>query len=82
MKSGLFLPPLPIPPEASAVHHITNKMLVGKPGFKDSPEWKEVKELSSLVRKLNATVQDCVNQVISYAAETERMKTRMASSPF
>ncbi len=45
MKAGLFKPPLPIPPEASAVHHISNKMVADKPAFKGSPEWHEVKEL-------------------------------------
>ncbi len=45
MKSGLFKPPFPVPPEASAVHHISNKMLADKPIFKDSPLWKETKEI-------------------------------------
>lgn len=45
MKGGLFKPPLPIPAEASAIHHITNKMVADKLPFKDSPEWGEVKKL-------------------------------------
>lgn len=45
MKAGLFKPPMPIPPEASSIHHISNKMVADKPAFKDSPQWKEVKEL-------------------------------------
>ena len=44
MKAGLFKPPFPIPFEAMAVHNITNKMVEDKPVFKDSPEWKEVKD--------------------------------------
>jgi len=45
MKAGLFKPPFPIPAESSAIHHISNKMVADKPAFKDSPEWKEVKDL-------------------------------------
>lgn len=45
IKVGLFKPPFPIPPEAMAVHHITNKMLTDKPSFKEAPEWSEVKDL-------------------------------------
>ncbi len=45
MKAGLFKPPFPIPPEASAVHHISNKMVADKPPFRGSPEWEEVKAL-------------------------------------
>ncbi len=45
MRAGLFKPPFPIPAESSAIHHISNKMVADRPAFKDSPEWKEVKEL-------------------------------------
>ena len=45
MKAGLFKPPFPVPPEASAVHHISNKMLADKPSFKESELWKEAKSL-------------------------------------
>ncbi len=34
-----------IPPEASAVHHITNKMVENKKSFKDSPEYEKIKAL-------------------------------------
>jgi len=43
--SGLYKPPIKIPPEASAVHHITNKMIADKVAFKESPEYKKIKEL-------------------------------------
>ncbi|MFA6273817.1 MAG: exonuclease domain-containing protein [Candidatus Paceibacterota bacterium] len=43
--SGLYKPPIKIPPEASAVHHITNKMLADKVAFKESPDYKKIKEL-------------------------------------
>lgn len=42
---GYYKPPKKIPPEASAVHHITNKMLADKPAFKESPDYKKVKEI-------------------------------------
>ncbi|HEV7701915.1 MAG TPA: exonuclease domain-containing protein [Candidatus Paceibacterota bacterium] len=42
---GLYKPPIKIPPEASAIHHITNKMVDGKPAFVDSPDSKKIKEL-------------------------------------
>lgn len=45
MSAGLFKPPLSIPPEVSAIHHISNKMVADKPAFKNSPEWNEIKEL-------------------------------------
>ena len=41
----LYKPPKKIPPEASAVHHITNKMVADKKTFKDSPDYKKIKEL-------------------------------------
>lgn len=41
----LFLPPKRIPPEASAVHHITNKMVADKPAFRESPDYEKVKSL-------------------------------------
>ena len=40
-----FNPGMPIPFEASAVHHITNKMVAGKPLFKDAKDYQTVKEL-------------------------------------
>jgi len=42
--SGLYKPPIKIPPEASAVHHITNKMLEDKPTFSESPDSKKIKK--------------------------------------
>ncbi len=41
----LFKPPLRIPPEASAVTHITNKMVADKPAFKDSALYGTIKTL-------------------------------------
>ncbi|MFZ2150401.1 MAG: exonuclease domain-containing protein [Minisyncoccia bacterium] len=42
---GFYKPPLKIPPEASAVHHITNKMIADAPAFKESPDSKKIKQL-------------------------------------
>ena len=42
---GLYKPPIKIPPEASAVHHITNKMLVDKISFSENPDSKKIKAL-------------------------------------
>lgn len=41
----LFKAPMPIPFEASAVHHISNRMVADKPLFKESPRYAEIKEL-------------------------------------
>ncbi len=43
--SELYKPPLAIPPEASAVHHITNKMIAVKPSFRESKDYAKVKTL-------------------------------------
>lgn len=43
--TGLYKPPKRIPPEASAVHHITNKMLENAIAFKENPDYKKIKEL-------------------------------------
>lgn len=43
--SELYKPAIPIPPEASAVTHITNKMVADKPAFKESPDYSRVKSL-------------------------------------
>lgn len=40
-----FKPPMPIPYEASAIHHISNKMVADKQPFKKSPRYKEIKTL-------------------------------------
>src|SRR3990167_133248 len=41
----LYKPEIKIPPEASAVHHITNKMVADKPSFKDSGDREKIKKL-------------------------------------
>ena len=43
--SELFKPPLPIAIEASAVCHITNKMVADKPAFRESVQYAPVKKL-------------------------------------
>lgn len=45
LLSEYFKPPLPIPFEASAVHHISNKMVADKPAFTESPRYGEIKAL-------------------------------------
>lgn len=42
---GLYLPPTKIPPEASAIHHITNKMVADKPTFKESTDQPIIKKI-------------------------------------
>jgi DNA polymerase III epsilon subunit-like protein len=41
----LYKPSIPIPPEASSVHHITNKMVADKKSFKESSDYKRIKNL-------------------------------------
>ena len=43
--AGLYKPEVKIPPEASAVHHITNKMVAEKPTFKESGDQAKIKKL-------------------------------------
>lgn len=43
--NGLYKPPIKIPPEASAVHHITNKMLLDKTSFSENPDFIKIKNL-------------------------------------
>jgi len=43
--SALYKPEKIIPPEASAIHHITNKMVADKETFKDSQEFPKIKKL-------------------------------------
>ncbi len=43
--TGLYKPPTKIPPEASAVHHITNKMVADKPAFQKTEDAKNIKKL-------------------------------------
>jgi DNA polymerase III epsilon subunit-like protein len=42
---GLYNPGKKIPPEASAVHHISNKMVADKKNFQDSGDAKKIKNL-------------------------------------
>jgi DNA polymerase III epsilon subunit-like protein len=41
----LYKPLIPIPPEASAITHITNKMVAEKPAFQESENYKNIKKL-------------------------------------
>ncbi|MFA6999491.1 MAG: 3'-5' exonuclease [Candidatus Paceibacterota bacterium] len=41
----LYKPSIPIPPEASAITHITNKMVADKPAFRDSANYGTIKLL-------------------------------------
>ncbi len=43
--NATYNPPVPISIESMAVHHITPKMLLGRPLFADAPEYADVKEL-------------------------------------
>ncbi len=43
--TGLYKPEIKISPEASAVHHITNKMVADKPSFKESSDLPKIKKL-------------------------------------
>ncbi|MFA6386515.1 MAG: exonuclease domain-containing protein [Candidatus Paceibacterota bacterium] len=43
--SELFKPSIPIPPEASAITHITNKMVADKPAFQESSNYGTIKLL-------------------------------------
>lgn len=43
--TGMYKPPMRIPPEASAVHHISNKMIEGKPTFSETEDFKKIKSL-------------------------------------
>lgn len=45
LLNELFKPPMPIPFEASAVHHISNKMVAHKPLFRESEKYAEIKTL-------------------------------------
>jgi len=43
--TSLYKPPIKIPPEASAIHHITNKTVTDKPTFKESTDQPIIKKL-------------------------------------
>ncbi len=42
---GLYKPPVPIPPGASAVHHISNEMVKDKPAFTSAEEFEKIKTM-------------------------------------
>ncbi len=42
---GLYKPKIKIPPTASAVHHITNKMVADRPSFSESDDIEKIKAL-------------------------------------
>jgi exodeoxyribonuclease X len=42
---GMYKPPVPIPPGASAVHHISNEMVKDKPAFNASPDFPVIKDM-------------------------------------
>jgi len=56
---ALYKPPIKIPPEASAIHHITNKMVAERPSFQESSDFPKIKKLleeeSSIVVAHNAS---------------------------
>src|SRR3990167_739883 len=43
--TGIYKPEIKMPPEASAIHHITNKMVAAKPTFKESTDQPKIKKL-------------------------------------
>ncbi|MDB5188410.1 MAG: Exonuclease RNase and polymerase [Candidatus Nomurabacteria bacterium] len=43
--NAMYKPPVPIPFECSAIHHISNKMVADRPSFKDAPEYPALKAL-------------------------------------
>ncbi|MFA5745100.1 MAG: exonuclease domain-containing protein [Candidatus Paceibacterota bacterium] len=45
LVNALYKPPVPISIESMAIHHITEKMVAGKPMFEDSPEYSSLKDL-------------------------------------
>lgn len=58
---SLVLPPEPVPPEASAVHHITNRMLDGKPSIADLADGiGELAEQADIVSAHNLPYDLCI----------------------
>ncbi len=45
IANALYKPPLPIAFEAMAIHHITERMVSGRPAFADAEEYKQLKGL-------------------------------------
>ena len=43
--NALFKPPVPIPFECSMIHHISNKKVISRPLFRESPEYNQVKKI-------------------------------------
>lgn len=43
--TSLYKPPIKIPPETSAIHHITNKMVENRPSFAESGNLPKIKKL-------------------------------------
>ncbi len=45
LVNALYKPPVPISIESMAIHHITERMVAGRPAFKDAPEYPSLKDL-------------------------------------
>ncbi len=45
LLNALYTPPVPISIESMAVHHITPKMVQGRPSFIEAPEYSDIKTL-------------------------------------
>ena len=45
LVNALYKPPVPISIESMAIHHITERMVAGKPAFKDAAEYVGLKDL-------------------------------------
>lgn len=45
LVNATYKPPVPISIESMAIHHITERMVEGRPAFKDAPEYGSVKDL-------------------------------------
>ncbi|MFA6408091.1 MAG: exonuclease domain-containing protein [Candidatus Paceibacterota bacterium] len=45
LVNALYKPPVPISIESMAIHHITEKMVAGKPAFTEAPEYSSLKDL-------------------------------------
>lgn len=45
LVNALYKPPVPISIESMAIHHITEKMVAGKPAFQDATEYSGLKDL-------------------------------------
>ncbi|MFA5997943.1 MAG: exonuclease domain-containing protein [Candidatus Paceibacterota bacterium] len=45
LVNATYKPPVPISIESMAIHHITERMVAGRPAFQDAPEYGSVKDL-------------------------------------